>query len=571
MKILIANRGEIACRIIKTCKKLGIETVVIYTPDDKFNLYVKQGDYKIELPEGPFNKNYLNIDLIISKALELNVKAVHPGYGFLSEMAEACLKFEQAGIIWIGPTYQNISDMAQKNISKNIAEILNIPTSKYLIVKSIEDCLKAVEKISYPVMIKASGGGGGLGILKCENEHDLRKNFPQVEQTNKSLYNNSEIFIEKFISDAHHIEVQVVGDGKGHVITVGERECSIQRRNQKVVEETPSPYLNDQTRKRLFEDSIKLASYLKYKSVGTIEFLFDHTTNNYYFLEVNTRLQVEHPITERTFSIDLVEVMIKIAINDDFKIISERNLAQQGHSIEVRICAEDPLNKFTPSFGRITNVDFKKSDFIRVDTWIENDSFVSPLYDSLICKAISHGNTREEAIEHLVDWLENSTIQGVSTNIYFLASILRDESFRSGITLTKFLNTFTYESYSCNVIEGGMYSLIVDYPGRVNYLNVGIPPSGPIDSRNHRIANYLVGNQENDAAIEILLDCFALKFFCDSVIAVAGANCDVKIDDQIVNMFESVYVKSNSIVEIRLNSEFGCRTYLAIQGGIRTS
>ena len=397
------------------------------------------------------------------------------------------------------------------------------------------------------------------------------KYFPIVQQTNKSLYNNdSEIFIEKFISDAHHIEVQVVGDGNGNVVTIGERECSIQRRNQKVIEETPSPFLNNETRKRLFEDSIKLASYLKYKSVGTIEFLFDHITKDYYFLEINTRLQVEHTITESTFSVDIVEIMIKISIYNDFKIISERSLNQKGHSIEVRVCAEDPLNKFTPSFGRISYVNFKESDSIRVDTWIENDSFVSPLYDSLLCKAISHGDTREEAITILIDWLENSTIQGISTNISFLSSILKSETFRSGNTLTKFLNTFSYQSYSCNVIEAGMFSLIVDFPGRVNYWNVGIPPSGPIDSRNHRIANYLVGNEENDAAIEILLDCFVLKFFCDSVIAVTGANCDIKIDGLIVNMFESVYIKTNSVLEIKLNSQFGCRAYLAIQGGIKT-
>ena len=420
-------------------------------------------------------------------------------------------------------------------------------------------------------MLKISGGGGGHGMFQCHNWNDVIKNFPLVEETNKSLYNNSHIFIEKLILNAHHIEIQIIGDGNGNVFNLGERECSIQRRNQKVIEETPSTFLDDITRNKLFECATKIGSTLNYKSVGTVEFLLDDDTKEFYFLEINTRLQVEHPITELTFNIDIIEIMIKIALDaNSFESFFQNKRKQTGHAIEARICAEDPLNNFKPSFGRISYVDFKESKSIRVDTWIENDCCVSPLYDSLIAKVIATGDSREESIDNLIYCLENSVIQGITTNIHFLINILKSEKFMKGITLTNFLNDFTYKSFTCQVIESGMLSLIQDYPGRIGYWNIGCPPSGPMDNRNFKIANYLVGNSEKDAGIEILLDCLVLKFYCDKYIAVTGSTCGIKIDGKNVNMYQCLRVYENSILEVRLNSQVGCRAYLAIQGGIKT-
>ncbi|XP_065680442.1 uncharacterized protein LOC124806726 isoform X1 [Hydra vulgaris] len=576
MIILIYNRGEIACRILRTCQKLGIQTVGIYTPEDQFSSHIKETDFKIELPPGDLSLNYLNVDFIIEKSLKLNVTAVHPGYGFVSESAEACLKFENAGIIWIGPSATNIVDFSSKHISKNIAKSCGVPITDYAIVESVESCLKESEIVGYPVILKLSSGGGGIGMYRCKNKSDVLKYFPLVELKTKSVFKDSKILIEKFLSNCHHIEIQIIGDGNGHVISLAERECSIQRRNQKLIEEAPSPFLSQETRQKMCSDAIKLAQFVSYRSVGTVEFLVDDSKpNEYFFLEVNARLQVEHAVTEMLFDVDLVEIMIKLACFSVPKI-SLKNIRQnKGHSIEVRIYAEDCLNSFMPSCGQLTHVYFAQDNVnTRIETWIENGTVISPLYDPLLAKVICFAQTREKCLKKLLKCLKKTVIQGVNTNLEFLTEVLKHELFIKGKTLTSFLNNFSYDSYTAQVLEPGMYSTIQDYPGRVGYWNIGIPPSGPMDNRNFRIANYLVENDFKAAGIEILHDCLVLKFNCNSLIAVTGASAQVKINNTSFNMYESIFVPKNGILEIRLDNKqsnfAGCRVYLAIQGGCQT-
>ncbi|XP_065656850.1 uncharacterized protein LOC124806726 isoform X2 [Hydra vulgaris] len=581
MIILIYNRGEIACRILRTCQKLGIQTVGIYTPEDQFSSHIKETDFKIELPPGDLYLNYLNVDFIVEKSLKLNVTAVHPGYGFVSESAEACLKFENAGIIWIGPSATNIIDFSCKLSSKNIARSCGVPITDYAIVDSFESCLKESEIIGYPVILKLSSGGGGIGMYRCENKSDVIKYFPLAELKTKNMFKDSKILIEKFLSNCHHIEIQIIGDGNGNVISLAERECSIQRRNQKLIEEAPSPFLSQETRQKMCSAAIKLAEFVSYRSVGTVEFLVDDSKpNEYFFLEVNTRLQVEHAVTEMVFNVDLVEIMIKLAC---FSVpeISLKNFRQnKGHSIEVRIYAEDCLNSFMPSCGQLTHVYFPQDNVnTRIETWIENGTVISPLYDPLLAKVICFAQTREDCVKKLLKCLKKTIIQGVSTNLEFLTEVLKHELFIKGKTLTSFLNNFSYVSYTAQVLEPGMYSTIQDYPGRVGYWNIGVPPSGPMDSRNFRIANYLVENDLKAAGIEILYDCLVLKFNCNSLIAVTGASAQVKINNISFNMYESIFVPKNGTLEIRLDHKqpsvaignvAGCRAYLAIQGGCQT-
>jgi urea carboxylase len=570
-RILIANRGEIACRIIRTCKKLEYETVAIYTSEDQYSLYVKSADVTLRLPDGPFSENYLNVDLIIKLALEINVKAVHPGYGFISENSEAARKFEESGIIWIGPTSKNISDFSTKHISKQKADDCHIPITKTSqLIKSVEECLAEAEKIKYPVMIKCSNGGGGIGMFKCETPADVKLNFPIAHQKAETIFKGSAVFLEKYISKAHHIEIQIIGDGHGNAVSIGERECSIQRRNQKVIEESPSPFLTQEIRKRICADAVRLAKHMKYKSVGTVEFIMDDETYEHYFLEVNCRLQVEHPVTEMTFGLDLVEIMIKVAFGHDFNQLIPNQLIQNGHSIEVRVYAENPLNNYSPSSGRISYLHFPEVENVRVDTAIENDSFVSPTYDPLVAKIISYGKTREEACTTLINFLSQTIIQGITTNLIFLESILKNQVYVVGRYTTKFLENFTYVSHTVEVKDPGLFSLIQDYPGRVGYWNIGVSPSGPMDKKNFKIANWLVNNKHHEAGLEILLDGIELIFHCGTYIAIAGAESEIYINNQKRNMYESLYVAPNSEVRIKLNSSKGCRVYLAIQVGIQT-
>jgi urea carboxylase len=402
MKVLIANRGEIALRIIKTCQKHGFPTVAIYTEADALSLHVRAADETIKLPDGPLSNNYLNIKFIVSRALEFKVKAIHPGYGFLSECCDFARAIEDAGMIWVGPTSKNIEDFASKHVAKRLAISLEVPTlPSSPLLADIEDAKVQALILGYPIMIKSSDAGGGIGMFKCNDEEEILVNYPIALQKSKEIFKSEKIFLEKFLGSAHHIEIQVVGDGKGGAWAIGERECSAQRRNQKVIEESPSPFIHQKTREEMKTSAVCLAKAVNYKSLGTVEFIVDQTTQKFYFLEVNNRLQVEHPVTELTFGIDLVKLMLDIAFENpiDWEIIA--NLKQSGHSIEARVYAENPYKNFQPSTGRLSYVSFPLDSDVRIDTWVESDIVVSPNYDPLLAKIIVKGDTREEARKSL--------------------------------------------------------------------------------------------------------------------------------------------------------------------------
>lgn len=447
----------------------------------------------------------------------------------------------------------------------------NVPVTKTSqLINSLEDALVEAEKIGYPVMLKCSGGGGGIGMFKCQSSQDIKETYPIARQKADNIFKGSAIFLEQYISKAHHIEIQIIGNGKGDAFSIDERECSIQRRNQKVIEESPSPFMSRDKIKAMAEDAVRLCKHMNYRSIGTVEFVVDDDTMQYYFLEVNTRLQVEHPVTELTHDIDLVDFMFRLAFYDEFETLKEEVKPSNGHAIELRVYAENPLANYSPSSGKITYCKFPEHKNIRVDRWIESDAFVSPNYDPLLAKIISFGENRNECIEQLINYLKECVIQGITTNVLFLEAILQSSFFESGRYLTKNLEDFKYISYCADIIDGGMYSLIQDFPGRVGYWHIGICPSGPMDQKSYKIANWLVGNSNADAGIEILLDGLSIKFYCETYIGVAGAACDILINGKSEKMYESLYVPKDGVVSIKLNSSKGCRVYLSIQGGIQS-
>lgn len=441
IKILIANRGEIACRIIQTCKKLRYQTVAIYSDADKESLHVKLSDEAFPLHGNHTKDTYLNSDLIIKIAKENNVTAIHPGYGFLSENSEFARKCKEAGILFVGPKPEHLEMMGEKIRARQLMEQLKIPVIKgnSFPILSIDDAKDIALDIGYPVMLKASSGGGGIGMKLIESEEQLEKEFTATQTRALQFFANGDVFIEKAVMNPRHIEAQIAADSHGNVVFLFERDCSIQRRNQKVVEEAPSPFLSSQGRKKLEEYSLKIANNMKYLNVGTIEFLVDDK-ENIYFLEMNTRLQVEHGVTEGITGIDLVEWQFKITFGEMLPIRSH-HVEMSGHSIEVRVYAEDPKN-FYPSPGTVKQCHFPEVMGVRIDTHLYDGWVVSPFYDPLLAKIIVTAKTRNEAVEKLVSYLKTVQIEGTKTNLPFLIDILSTESFKLGEYTTNFISEY---------------------------------------------------------------------------------------------------------------------------------
>ena len=413
-KILIANRGEIAIRIINTCRKLGIKTVAVYSEADEFAPHVKAADESYLIGGPRVNESYLNIEKIIEVAKKTNAEAIHPGYGLLSENAEFAKRCEEEGIVFVGPDSNTIHKMGSKLLARKTMEDAGIPVIPGINdpISTSEEAIKYANQLGYPVMLKASSGGGGIGMQIVKNDDELINAFESNRRRAEQFFGDGTMFMEKVIENAHHIEIQLLADQYGNIVHLFERECSIQRRHQKVVEEAPSPLLNSETRQKMGDSAIKAAKTINYKNAGTIEFLVDEQ-QNFYFLEMNTRLQVEHPVTEEITGIDLVEQQLKIAYGEKLEI-NQDDLNIQGHAIEVRIYAEDPKS-FFPSPGTITDVQFPKAEYIRNDVAIEKDYKVTPFYDPMIAKLIVKGKDRNEAISRLQEALRQYKIEGVKT------------------------------------------------------------------------------------------------------------------------------------------------------------
>lgn len=567
-KVLIANRGAIACRVIRTLKQLNITSVAVYSEADAQSLHVVGADEAFSLGQGGASDTYLDQDKIIALAKQTGAEAIHPGYGFLSENPEFVERCEQAGLVFLGPTAEQMRAFGLKHSARNIATQANVPLLPGTdLLSDKQQALQEAEKIGYPVMLKSTAGGGGIGMQCCFTSQELDEAYDSVKRLSENNFSNSGVFIEKFIQQARHIEVQIFGDGKGHVVALGERDCSAQRRNQKVIEETPAPNLNDETRSKLQATAVRLATEVNYLNAGTVEFVLDQQTQDFYFLEVNTRLQVEHGVTEEVFGVDLVEWMIRQGAGQLELEALGASLEPQGHSIQVRLYAEDANKNFQPCAGLLSHVEWAEQDNLRVEHWIEAGIEVSPFFDPMLAKVIVHAKDRQTALADLVKGLDNSSIYGIEHNQAYLSQLLQSELVKKGEVLTQSLNDFEFKPNTFDVISGGTQTTIQDYPARTGYWDIGVPPSGPMDSLSFRLANTLLANDESCAGLEIIVSGPTLKFNRATRISLVGASIQASLDGEPISMNTAIVISSGQTLKLGKVLD-GARTYLAVQGGI---
>ena len=439
-KILIANRGEIAVRVIRTCKKLNIRTVAVFSEADLDAPHVKQADEAYLIGGPRVTDSYLKIDKMIEIAKQAGVEAVHPGYGFLSENPQFARRCGEEGLVFIGPSAEVISSMGSKIEARHSMQKAGVPIVPGILtsIKNVKEAMKIAKEIGYPIMLKASSGGGGIGMQVVRSDQEMTKAFEGNQKRAKMFFGNEEMYLEKYIERPRHIEIQILADSFGHTVYLGERECSIQRRHQKIIEEAPSPFLHDELRGKMGEVSIQAAKAIGYTNAGTIEYLVDEN-DHFYFLEMNTRLQVEHPVTEEITGIDLVEQQLRIAAGEALHI-DQSEITYNGHAIETRIYAEDP-NTFYPSPGKISKLSLPKGDGVRHELGIHEMSNVSPFYDPMIAKLIVKGKNRVDALTKLEGALANYTVEGIKTNIPLLRKVTSHPAFLKGETTTDFIDT----------------------------------------------------------------------------------------------------------------------------------
>lgn len=564
-KVLIANRGEIAVRSIRTLRRLGIASVAVYSDADRNAMHVEQADEAVLIGAAPAAESYLCGDRIIRAALDTGAQAIIPGYGFLSEnagFAEACA---EAGLVFLGPTPAQMRQFGLKHEARALADAAGVPLAPGTgLLRDLDEALQAAEQIGYPVMLKSTAGGGGIGLSRCDDAAALRDAFESVQRMGQNFFSDGGVFLERFVDQARHIEVQIFGDGKGRVLALGERDCSIQRRNQKVIEETPAPGLPPATREQLMAAAVRLGESVSYLSAGTVEFIYDAGRDEFYFLEVNTRLQVEHGITEAVTGIDLVEWMLRVGAGE-LPALDSVTVTPRGAAIEVRLYAEDPVRQFQPSPGVLTEVVFP--DDVRLDGWVATGTEVSPYYDPMIAKLIVQGDTRDAAISALRTALDATRLSGITTNLDYLRAISASDAFVRGEFSTRYLDSFAYAPQALEVIAPGTYTTVQDYPGRTGYWHIGVPPSGPMDDYAFRLANRIVGNDASAAGLESTLIGPTLRCHRDTVIALTGAPTDATLDDQPVPFWTPVTVRAGQVLRVGRASA-GCRTYLAVRNGI---
>jgi urea carboxylase len=562
-KVLIANRGEIACRIIRTLKRLKVGSVAVYSDADRHSLHAMQADEAVALGPGPAAETYLRQDKLLAAAHAAGAQAIHPGYGFLSENAAFAQACEADGLVFVGPTPAQMREFGLKHLARDLAArsgVALLPGSGLL--GSSEEALGEAARIGYPVMLKSTAGGGGIGMQLVRRESELADALNAVERLATQSFSRGGVFLEKYIERARHIEVQIFGNGAGEVVALGERDCSTQRRNQKIIEETPAPGLSGATRSRLCECAVRLGRAVQYQSAGTVEFVYDTSAEEIYFLEVNTRLQVEHGVTEEVTGVDLVEWMLRQAAGEPFPL---RVPPPRGASIEVRLYAEDPARQFRPSSGLITQARFAAS--ARVDTWIGDGTEVSPLYDPLLAKIITAGSNRSEALTKMQEALRDSTIAGIETNLDYVRQLIAAPLFVSGGMTTRALDSFAYAPRTVEVMAAGTQTTVQDYPGRVGYWNVGVPPSGPMDDLSFRLGLRALGNMPDAAALEITVSGPALKFNADALVCLTGAAMAADIDGVPVDFWNPAAIRAGQTLRMGAVAGAGCRAYLSVQGG----
>ena len=569
-KVLIANRGAIACRVIRTLRALGIGSVVVYAEADADSLHVRQADEAWPLGEGTAAQTYLDQDKLFEVVRQSGAGAIHPGYGFLSENADFARRCEAEGVVFLGPTPEQMEQFGLKHTARALAKEAGVPLLPGTeLLTDLDDALNAASDIGYPVMLKSTAGGGGIGMSRCYSAEDLEKSFESVQRLSQNNFSNSGVFLEKFVEHARHIEVQLFGDGQGQVLALGERDCSAQRRNQKVIEEAPAPGLTQDVRSRMHETARKLGESIAYRSAGTVEFIYDPDTAEFYFLEVNTRLQVEHGVTEEVYRVDLVRWMVELGMGTlaDLPQLG-RHLNPSGHAIQARIYAEDPNKDFQPGAGLLTNVDWPEDEGLRIDTWIQPGTEVSPLFDPMLAKVIVHEADRESARTRLLGALGDSRLYGIETNLGYVQQVLADPSFVEGRLFTRTLNEFDYRPATVDVLTGGTLTTIQDYPGRIGYWEIGVPPSGPFDSYSFRLGNRLLGNPEGAPGLEITLKGPVLSFNRATQIVLTGAELDATLDDQPMKFWEVVDVPAGATLKLGATTADGARAYVLFRGGL---
>lgn len=564
-KVLIANRGEIACRVIRSLREMGVKSVAVYSDPDESAAHVLMADEAVRIGPAAARESYLDVDAILAAIEKTGAEAVHPGYGFLSENAEFAKILERKGIAFIGPTASQLTEFGLKHRSKELAREFGVPLVPGTgLLQGIEEAVTAAEKIGYPIMLKSTAGGGGIGMTVCRDERELRESYERIKRLSENNFKNAGLFVEKYVERGRHVEVQIFGDGEGNAVVLGERDCSVQRRNQKVVEETPAPNLPEKTRRELHKAALRLVQGVKYRSAGTVEFIYDAKEDKFYFLEVNTRLQVEHGVTETVFGVDLVRWMIELAAGiRPFEIGAE--FSPQGHAIEFRVYAEDPGKNYRPSSGLLTEVDFPKD--ARVDTWVSRGTEVSAFYDPLLAKVIVAGKDRAENIEKAKAALAKVRICGLETNIKLLQDVLEMDAFVSGNVSTWILNDYRYKNRTFEILAPGLQTTVQDYPGRLKLWDVGIPPSGPMDSYSFRLANKIVGNADDAAGIEMTLSGCSLCFHTDTLVAWTGGDFPAKLNGEPCPKNAPISVKDGDVLKFGL-TKLGQRAYLAVRGGI---
>jgi urea carboxylase len=562
-KVIVANRGEIACRIIRTLRRMGVGSVAVYSDADRYAPHVLEADQSIRLGPAPVTESYLNQGKLLAASRECGADAIHPGYGFLSENAAFAQACADADLVFIGPTAAQIQAFGLKHEARDIAARADMPLLPGSgLLSSAEEAKREASRIGYPIMLKSSAGGGGIGMQLVTEESELAVAFDAVERLARRNFGRGGLFLERYIEHARHIEVQIFGNGLGEVIALGERDCSVQRRNQKVIEETPAIGLSPDLRRRLHDTAIRLGRAVSYKSAGTVEFVYDVQCREFYFLEVNTRLQVEHCITEEVTGIDLVEWMVRVAANEELKLIAP---APSGASIQARIYAEDATRGFRPSSGTLTRAQFPAE--ARVETWVEDGTEITPYYDPLLAKIIVAGVDREAAVEKLRCVLNRTQMAGIETNLDYLRELTASDGFAAGGMTTRTLDTFAHKPRTVEVQSAGTQTTIQDYPGRMKYWNVGVPPSGPMDSLSFRLANRAVGNRSDAAALEITMSGPTLKFDTDALICLAGASMTADIDGLPIEFWTPIPVQAGATLRVGGPRGGGCRTYLAVRGG----
>jgi urea carboxylase len=562
-RVLVANRGEIACRVIATLHRLGIGSATVFAEPDRAAAHVRQAHVAVPLGDGAAADTYLAADRIVEAAVATGCEAVHPGYGFLSESADFARAVEAAGLVFVGPTPAQIEAFGDKDLARALARAAGVPLLPGTgVLPHLEAAAAEAESIGYPVLLKATAGGGGIGMARCDGSDDLADAWARVTRAGTASFGSGALFVERFLATARHVEVQIVGDGEGVVRVLGDRDCSVQRRNQKVVEEAPAPHLDPAMRAGLAAAARDLARSVDYRSVGTVEFLVDPERDAFHFLEVNTRLQVEHGVTELVTGVDLVELMLDVAAGRG----AGGDVTPVGHALEARLYAEDPARGFRPSAGLLTRVAFPPG--VRVDTWVDTGTEVTPHYDPLLAKLLARADDRTGAIAALGAAVDATEVAGLETNREWVAAVLADPRFAAVGHGTRTFEDMPFRPPTIEVLAPAGHVTVQDAPGRLGYWAVGVPPSGPMDDRSFRLGNRAVGNPEGAAGLECEVHGPALRFDRPATVCLTGADMGATLDGRPVERWEPIAVEPGQTLRCGPVVAPGARGYVLLAGGI---